>query len=270
MSEKDRYKACYWSGLLFHLTAFIAQGYRHYTGETMNRIIILLIWISALFFPAFSYADLITFAEADDSHIEWTGGILQHTTNYGSSTEIQTANNGIFDTYGLIKFDNIFGSGPDQLSTDATITSAELHLWMSRESAAFNNIINLYQLTKDWDEQTVTGTNYGGLFSNTTGTAIDVYNSAVPGGTPQELIFDVMDSLLDWQSADGVTNFGWGIESQTLHAVNYFYSNDSDGDYIPYLILDYETDPVPEPATMLLFGTGIAGLVGSTIRKKKK
>jgi len=34
-------------------------------------------------------------------------------------------------------------------------------------------------------------------------------------------------------------------------------------------VVSPENNPVPEPTTMLLFGTGLAGLVGVTLRKKK-
>ncbi len=37
-----------------------------------------------------------------------------------------------------------------------------------------------------------------------------------------------------------------------------------------YGTINLNTDPVPEPTTMLLFGAGVAGLVGVTRRKRNK
>lgn len=72
------------------------------------------------------------------------------------------------------------------------------------------------------------------------------------------IVFIDGNLIADYQdSTFANANFKFGLS----------FGEDSQG-YFDNVVIN--TAPIPEPATILLFGTGLAGLIGTRLRKKKK
>ena len=215
----------------------------------------------ALLLPVRAGAEVIQITDLDDTYVGASTIVssLGGNDNHASEGMLQAGLNGSFFNETLLRANDIFGTGADQVATDAVIVTATLHLWLSQSWGMAGNTYSLYQLTKDWDVNTVTANNYGRVASNAPATPVDVlFGPTVnPYYTLTEYVFDVTASLLAWQS--GTANFGWGLTGTS--ASNVFYATDAGNDWAPYLEVNARaTVPAPEPSSLLLLGAGLAAL----------
>ncbi len=137
-----------------------------------------------------------------------------------------------------------------------------------------------YEFVIDLDFSASKYTVYGLDENSFTKTAFYPQNeNAIPGSNPWRY-----DSAGEWKaegffSLQEVSNTGFnggthysltGFDLSFLGADQEFYSHFTMGCGNDNLMGHGTTAPVPEPATMLLFGTGLVGLASSRLRKKKK
>ena len=160
------------------------------------------------------------------------------TVNLGTDTVISVDQQDINgERQGLLKFDNIFGSGPGQIPLGSTINSATLTLSVFNESNS-SALISLYRMKTNWDQNVATWNSFGAIggvqASEGEAEALPDFTLTDPNvGTKN---FDVTTSLKHWASGEG--NYGWLFDTVATNGWD-FNTSEAAVSERPLLTVDY-------------------------------
>lgn len=192
-------------------------------------------------------AATITIGASQDTWI-WNQADYSH----ADSTELRANNTSSWLQNILMQFDV-------SSINSSIINSATINLYRYDGYTDTGILIDAHQVTSAWTEG-ATWSSQPGLNSS----AIDTENITANGWYS----WNVTSLAQQW--VDGTANnYGVSFYDHGSSMFQRFYSSEN-GSLTPFLTVDYNAAaPVPEPATMILMGTGLAGLIGARRKKKK-
>ncbi|MDJ0851268.1 MAG: DUF2341 domain-containing protein, partial [Myxococcota bacterium] len=156
---------------------------------------------------------------------------------------------------GLVQFENIFGSGPDQIPFGSTINSATVTFDVT-DGTVPTATVAMHRLLVDWDESATWNSMGGGIQlddSEATATADSVL--ADPVSTGAQTFTGLEATLQAW--SDGAANHGWVLVSDDSDFWKFSSSDNGTVANNPLLTVDFtppNAAPVLTPAAPSLPG----------------
>jgi hypothetical protein len=187
--------------------------------------------------------DVITFQEGTNSYTGTQDTFVDEgepDTYKGSRDEVCIdLFDGVSDatTQGLIRFDNIFGSGDDQIPLGSTINSAELTVYVTNESLSSAQV-TLHLMLQNWSEASTWNSVTNGVQTDDTEAKITADSTlASPESLGSQTFTGLADTLQAW--SDGADNYGWVIVSDNDDGWDFASSEGGTITQRPLLTVDY-------------------------------
>ncbi|MEQ8786456.1 MAG: DUF2341 domain-containing protein [Pirellulaceae bacterium] len=158
------------------------------------------------------------------------------TTNLGTAASFradQDESGG--ETQGLIRFDNIFGTGPGQIPWGSIINSASLTVNVSEQGGG---TVTLHRMLSAWSESSTWNSTGSGIQTNDIEASSAVDSTlADPTTTGAKTFSGLASTLQDW--ANGAANYGWVVLSDNFDGIEFDSSENGTAGARPQLNINY-------------------------------
>ena len=161
-----------------------------------------------------------------DKELRSSGGDIFNGQNDEISVDGDDGSPGLQPNHGLIRFDEVIGDGPGQLSSDAVIDRAVLVLEVDNAGSGFS----VHEMLTDWDEFSSWASFGGGVQPNDVEAAAAAVatlgaNNSSSNVSTGTLEIDVTETILAYQAGE-LENLGWALLpfAQGTNGIDFFTS----------------------------------------------